>query len=160
MRSPQDRRDWWDTDNPDRFAAHAIPRVWAWVAATVLVIAALAGGAWAFRTVTASARGQGDAYQQQQSGANRVRAQEAFHSRIEDIRATDAKLDVLAAAAKADPDDRTARQTLLGTRTYCLSAVAEYNAEARKYSSQQFRDADLPVRIDPLDPTTDCQESK
>ena len=64
------------------------------------------------------------------------------------------------AAVKADPGDRTAKQNLTGTTTYCLSAVAEYNAEARKYSSKEFRDADLPDRIDTTDPATDCKPSK
>lgn len=159
MRDHQ-RGPWYDSDDPDRLARHGIPRVWVWVIATFVVFVLVGAGFWAFRTLTAPVRGQGDAYQQQQSGQNRTRAQEAFHSRIEDIRATDAKLDVLAAAVTADPQDRTARQTLTGTQSYCLAAVGEYDAEARKYNSREFRDADLPDRIDRTDPATDCKPSK
>ena len=70
------------------------------------------------------------------------------------------KLDVLAKAAKANPDDKTAQQNMLGTQTYCLSRIAEYNSKSNEYNSKDFRDMELPDRIDISDPALDCMPSK
>ena len=125
------------------------------VALAATTALAIGGGVW-----LAGPRGQADAYRNQQSGVNRVQAQQEFHRIIEDVRATDMKLDVFSKAAKANPDDKTAQQNMLGTQTYCLSRIAEYNSKSNEYNSKDFRDMELPDRIDISDPALDCMPSK
>jgi hypothetical protein len=130
------------------------------VAIALIVLLLLGLGMWGFRVLTADVKGQGDAHITKSSASNRIAAQEAFEKRYADVVATDRKLDVLASAAKARPNDRTAQQTYEGTVSYCLSAVGDYNADARSYTREAFRAADLPFQIDNLDPTTDCKPSE
>lgn len=127
----------------------------------IIVIFAVAGIAvWGVRVATAPIKGQGDAAITKYSAENWVRAQAKFEERYQDIQATDQKIQVATDAAKANPNDKTAGQTAAGLKSYCISAVADYNAEARKYLSADFRAADLPSRIDTTDPAFDCKESQ
>lgn len=146
----------YESDNPDR-----IFRALLWRGLMVVLIASVLGvAAWGIKVATSGVRGQGDAEQQKNSASNWTAAQARFRQLHEDIFATDRKLDVLAAQAKADPADKVAQTTYAGTVSYCLGLVGTYNAEAKTYLSQDFRDADLPERIDNSDPTTDCKETR
>lgn len=131
-----------------------------WTIIIVLVIALISIAAWGFRVATAPVRGQGDAAITKYSAENWTAAQARFENEYQDVLATDQKIDLAADAATADPDDQTKADTLAGLRSYCLSAVADYNADARKYLSADFRAADLPDRIDTTDPATDCKENQ
>lgn len=115
-------------------------------------------GAWGFTVATAGIKGQGDAHIKKSSAANWTAAQARFEDIYADIVATDRKLTVAAAQKAADPGDKTAADTYLGTVNYCITAVGEYNAEARKYMAADFRAADLPAQIDNYDRATDCKE--
>ena len=132
--------------------------VWIVVAAVAAVIL-VAAAAWGIRVATSDIRGRGDAEVTKNDARNRIRAQEGFEARYQDILATDRKLDVLAADATARPGDPAAQRTIVGVKTYCLTAVAEYNAKARSFRDQEFRDADLPHQINPNNPATDCKEN-
>lgn len=125
-------------------------------AAVALLIVLIVGG-WGFKVLTSDIKGQGDAIVTKNSAGNRIAAQEGFHKRYQDILATDRKLDLLAEQARSG--DKTAQQTYVGVRSYCESVVGDYNAKARAYTAQDFRDADLPAQIDPLDHATDCKEN-
>lgn len=150
------REPWYESDNPDR-----IGRALAWrVLMAVIVIALIGVAVWGIRVLTSGARGQGDAIAQKNSATNWTAAQARFRSLHEDILATDRKLDVLAAQAAANPSDRVAQTTYAGTVSYCLGVVGAYNAEAKTYLSQDFRDSDLPERISDSDPRTDCKETQ
>ncbi len=107
--------------------------------------------------ITASVRGRADAYKNKEGGVNRTLAQEGFEDRYANIVAADSRVGTAQEALKADPTDRVAKTNYKGTVDYCTQAVAEYNAEARKYSKKDFQSADLPEQIDETDPKTDCK---
>jgi hypothetical protein len=131
-----------------------------YVLAFLVVLVLIGLGTWGFRVATADVKGRGDAAIKKASASNRIGAQEDFEKRYADIVATDRKLDVYAAALKRTPGDPTAQTNLDGTQAYCLSAVGDYNADARSYTREAFRAIDLPAQIDSLDPTTDCEPTK
>jgi hypothetical protein len=130
-----------------------------WVLWVLAFIAMISVGIWAFRVITSDARGQGDATIQKNAGSNRIAAQERFESMYADLIASDQKIDVFAQAVALSPQDKTSQTNLIGTMAYCVQARNDYNAEARKYSAEQFRSADLPYQIYVNDPATDCKES-
>lgn len=122
----------------------------------VLLVIVVPIAFFAAKTVLAPTIGKAKAYQAKNSALNRVQAQERFEEMYQDVLASDRRLDPLAAAKD---ESLTAKQTYLGAVSYCISAVGEYNAEARKYSAAEFRAIDLPPQIDPYTPETDCKES-
>ncbi|AWY05716.1 hypothetical protein SEA_GRETCHEN_28 [Microbacterium phage Gretchen] len=124
----------------------------------VLTVLALPAIGWGVGVAVSGPKGQGDAYAQKNSAQNWTAAQARFEELYADIVATDRKITVAAEQKAADPGDKTAADTYLGTVNYCISAVGEYNAEARKYLAADFRAADLPAQIDNYDPSTDCKE--
>lgn len=151
------RQSWLDSDNPDKVAAATGGRVALWVIVGLLFTLILGGGLWALRVGTSDIKGQGDVTIKKNSAPNRIEAQEDFEELYADIKATDRKLDVYAAAVKAKPDDAIARTNLDGTTAYCLGVVGDYNAKARKILAADFKAVDLPSEIDDADPATDCK---
>lgn len=130
-----------------------------WLLVLILLILVLGPVAvWGLRVATSETKGRGDAVIEKNSAQNWTRAQARFEDLYAEIVATDRKVAVAKEALDADPNDRTLRDTYLGTRTVCLSFVADYNAEARKYLAGDFRAADLPPQINDTDRTTDCKE--
>lgn len=127
--------------------------------AILLGVIALGWGIWALRVALSPVQGAGDAYAQRNSAQNWTSAQARFEDLYAEVIATDQKITVAYERMDADPDDRTAKDTYYGTKTVCLSIVADYNAESRKYLSENFRAADLPEQISTTDPTTDCKEN-
>lgn len=112
------------------------------------VIVAVGLGMWAAGVALAPVFGKGEAFKQQQRSTNRIASQERFEDLSADISVAGDRIAALDAAAKAAPDDHTARVNATGARTYCLELVARYNADARKYTAAQFRAADLPSSFD------------
>lgn len=147
---------WHESNNPDRVGFSIGLRVLLIVA----VVALIAAGVWGFRVVTSDAKGQGDAVRTKNSGTNRIAAQERFEELYAGIKAADERVSVMAAAKKSDPSDVIASTNYAGAVNYCIQIRADYNAEARKYTAEQFRAADLPAQIDSLDPAFDCKEQK
>ena len=117
-----------------------------WAIALVLLIALGGVGAWAFRVATSDIKGQGDAVVTKNSGTNRIAAQERFEDMYQDILAADRRIAVAAATAKRNPS-QVNTTNLAGAVSYCIEVVADYNAEARKYTAQEFRSLDLPAQI-------------
>lgn len=115
---------------------------------------------WGFHVATAPTRGEGNAFRAKESGTNRIAAQERFEEMYADILAADKRIDVFATVAAATPNSSIAQTNLAGAITYCQTAVASYDAEARKYTARDFRSLDLPEHVDPVDPTTDCEAAK
>lgn len=146
---------WYESDNPDRVTISLAARILLGLA----VLAIIAGGIWGFRVAASDVKGQGDAARTKNSAPNRIAAQERFETLYADIKAADERIDVMAAAKKASPTDLVATTNYTGAVNYCIQIRADYNAEARKYTAEQFRAADLPAQIDSLDPAFDCKES-
>lgn len=132
------------------------PRVGLIVFLVVLILIVVPIAAWGIKVATSDVKGQGDAIVQKNSSTNRISAQERFEDLYADIKASDAKIGPAKQAAKANPS--TVNQTnLTGLVNYCLDVVGDYNAEARKYTSADFRAIDLPAQISGMDSATDCK---
>lgn len=126
------------------------------IVAVILVIG-IPWGAWAIRVATSDVVGQGNAIINKNSAQNRTAAQAKFEDLYAEIVATDAKITTAHRRLESDPEDRTSKDIAFGTENVCLSMIADYNAEARKYLAADFRAFDLPAQIDTNDPATDCQ---
>ena len=124
----------------------------------ILVVALVVVGVWVIKVQTSGVRGEGNAIIKKNSAENWTAAQARFEGLYAEIEATDQKIVVAKQQMDLNPEDRTAQDNYFGTKTVCLSMVADYNSEARSFLSQDFRAADLPDQIDNRNPTTDCQE--
>ncbi len=132
---------------------------WKWIAASILAIVVIIAGLWGLGVIAAPWQGKGEAYKQKESGTNRIAAQERFETMYADVLASDQRLDILAQAKKDSPDSVVAVSNYTGAVAYCIQIRNDYNAEARKYTAEQFRASDLPAKLSPTDPTTDCKET-
>ncbi len=147
---------WYDSDNPSTVVRGASWRAGVWIGVVLLVVALISIGVWGFKVATSDVKGQGDAIVQKNSANNRIAAQERFEDLYAEITQTDAKIGPAKQAFKANPT--AVNQTnLTGLVNYCLDVVGDYNAEARKYTSADFRAVDLPSQISTMDPATDCK---
>jgi hypothetical protein len=83
---------------------------------------------------------------------------QTFKSLLTQIKATDAKMDqaVFYLRTHSNQQDVTNYLTLADR---CLALAGTYDAEARHYSAALFQHANLPVKIDRGDVTTDCKET-
>lgn len=141
----------------DDYGTPPRPVIWPWVVVAVVVLL-IAPVAWGIRVATSEVRGQGDAVATKNSAENWTEAQARFEGYWADIQASDRQIAIAREALDASPKDRTAEENYYGLRTYCEGLVADYNADARSYLSEDFRAADLPSQIDPTNPLTDCKE--
>lgn len=129
-----------------------------WVLGILALVVVTGAVWWGIKVATSDVKGQGDALQTKNSGTNRIRAQEEFVQTYQDVLAADQRVDVMWNAAQTNPATvNTTNYT--GAVNFCIQAVADYNALSDKYTSADFRPADLPEQIDSLDPTTDCKEN-
>lgn len=119
------------------------------ILASLLGLAVIFGGIYAIRVAIAPVTGAGDAYIEQQSAENWTAAQARFESYFQEIEATQGNIKIARDALAADPENPTLRTNLSGVLAHCNNTVADYNAEARSYLSEEFRAADLPAQIDP-----------
>ena len=130
-----------------------------WIIAIIALVLLVVGAIWAINVLTSGVKGQGDAIAQNNSAENWVAKQAFFEETYAEIEATDRKLDIYAATLAADPTNLTHQQTLAGTKSYCEGLIGEYNAEARKFNSKDWRSPDLPSEIDTYNTATDCKEN-
>lgn len=151
------RPAWYEDDNPDRVGRALAGRAALYIVAAVIFVGLIGAAGWGVKVLLSPAKGAGDAVMQRESANNRISAQERFEDLYAEIVAADQKITVFAAAAKADPKSQVAQTNLIGAQTYCLEVIGDYNAEARKFTSEQFRAVDLPAQIDTLNPATDCE---
>lgn len=128
-----------------------------WVIASVIAILGVVALVWGLGVFTSGPKGAGDAYKTNQSGSNRIAKQEMFEQLYADIQASDQNLTVLHDTMVADPSYVNKTNYTAG-RLQCTNLVHNYDAEARKYTSQDWRDNKLPSAIDQTDPKTDCKE--
>lgn len=130
---------------------------WKWLIAGTVAIVSVVALLWAFGVIFAKPQGAGDAYKTNQSGTNRIAKQEWFEQTYADIQNADKNINLFA-AAKVDDPSYTNKQNYLGAVAACNQLVANYDAEARKYTSQDWRDNKLPSAIDQSDPKFNCKE--
>lgn len=125
----------------------------------VLVFGAIGVSLWAFGVFTSDVKGRGDAEVMKNDARNRIRAQEGFEKLHQDILAADRNLNVTAESLKLEPTNVRWKTELSGQKQYCIGLVGQYNAKARSFTQEQFRDAELPREITESDPLTDCKEN-
>ena len=152
----KNENEWRDLNNETRQGFWYIIR---WYAAGASVILVTISVLWATGVVFAGPKGAGDAYKTNQSGTNRIAKQEWFQQTYEDIQVADQNVDLMFDAMIADPSYAN-KTNYTATRAQCNQLVGNYDAEARKYTSQQWRDNTLPNTIDQDDPKFDCKEGK
>lgn len=128
-----------------------------WVLAAVLGVLAVIALVWGATVLAAGPQGAGDAHKTNQSGSNRIAKQEMFEQLYADIQTSDQNLTTLHEAMVADPS-YVNKTNYTAMRLQCTQLVQNYNAEARKFTSQDWRDNKLPSAINQSDPKFDCKE--
>lgn len=113
--------------------------------------------AYGSKVASSGVIGQGDAIIQKNSAENWVKAQAKFEDMYAGIEAQDQMITVLAERVE-DGGSEFDKRNLDGARLVCLDLVGDYNAEANKYLSEDFRSADLPSEINTMSASTDCKE--
>lgn len=151
------RTPWYESDNPSTLARGGGWRLGVIIVAVVAFVLVVSAAVWGIRVATSDVQGRGDAVRAKNDGQNRVLASERFEDTYQEILAADRRIDTLADAAAADPGSQVAATNLTGAITYCQGVVGDYNADARKYTSAEFRAADLPAQIDNVAADTDCE---
>lgn len=146
---------------PTRTTAKWTVRGWT-IVLLVLALALVTGALiWGLRVATSDVKGRGDAEIVKNEVRNRIRAQEGFEKLYQDIVTADRNLTTTSEVLRGKPTGDLKLETeLLGQRHYCAGLVADYNARARSFTQEDFRAADLPLKIDDTDATTDCKETK
>jgi len=130
-----------------------------WVVAAIIAVLAIIAGVFAWSVLIAKPQGAGEAYKTNQSGTNRIAKQEMFEQLYADIQNADNTVGLMA-AAKLDDPSYVNRTNYTAARAHCNELVTNYDAEARKYTSQDWRDNKLPSAINTEDPKFDCKEAK
>lgn len=124
------------------------PRAFGWIAAwtvgLVVLVGAIMLALWGFGVFTADVKGRGELIKTNKSAVNRIQKQEMFEQLYADVNGYKAKISVARDQVKADPSDSIAQTNLAGVRQQCIDTVQQYNAEARKVTSRDWRSADLP----------------
>lgn len=118
-----------------------------------VVIAGSALG-WGWRWVAAPIEGAVGAREEIQSAEFRIAAYERFFNLCAAVQSHEAQIDALQAELdEASEEDKSRiRSSLTGVRAQRMRLIREYNSEAtRDYTTGQFRDADLPARLEPTD---------
>jgi hypothetical protein len=133
-----------------------------WIIA--LIVAALVAVAiWGITVAISGIRGQGDAVIENNSADNWIAAQAEFEQNYAAIKADDSKITNAYNQAQTDPNNTVLQTTYAGLVSHCLTLVADYNADARSYLSEDWRAADLPEQIETegqfANPATDCKEN-
>jgi len=123
----------------------------------VVVLVILSWGGYALSVAMSGPKGVGDAIKTKNSAKNWTDAQAGFEDSYQAIVSADKKIAVHQEALKAEPQSPILQTNLTGTTSMCISAVAQYNADSRKYLKEEFKSADLPYQIDSTDPATDCK---
>lgn len=148
------------------------------IVAIIIAASVIGAASWGISVATSGPRGAGDVVRQRNDADNRISAQAFFEDTYATIKAQDQKLtdaqnaldEFMAATPQPDNSDmvqvqlytqqlKAKQTTVTGLQQICLTAVGNYNAEARKTIRGDWRSEDLPYQIDAASTTseTDCQ---
>lgn len=123
----------------------------------MVLVTAIGWGGYALSVALSGPKGVGDAIKTKNSAQNWTNAQAGFEDNYQEILSTDRKIQMHREALKADPNNQVLQTNLTGVTSACISSVAKYNADSRKYLKEDFKSADLPYQIDSNNPLTDCK---
>lgn len=132
------------------------------VVAWGLIVLLIFGASFAVRWVIAEPAGQLEARERIQSGDFRIAAYDRFYDLCASVQADEDRVDNLQAELddEATTDDRAAqvRASITAVKSSRSEKIRRYNTDAQKdYTRGQFRDSDLPYRIDPSGEDTRCE---
>lgn len=129
-----------------------------WVIVIGVLLAVVGGIFWGIDVASSGVKGQGDATKTNNSAENWTAKQAFFEDKFEAIKAADQKIGLYTKSVEANPTDKTAATNLQGITSQCINYVAEYNAESRKFLSQDWKSVDLPLEISTNSPASyDCK---
>jgi predicted lipid-binding transport protein (Tim44 family) len=125
-----------------------------WLLVIILGIIALITGAifWGIGVATSNAKGAGDTIIKNNSVENRTEKQEKFEALFAKVETNKALVAQHTKTVAANPTDKQASMVLSGVQSACAASVEQYNAEARKVLSMDWKAADLPDSLT----TTGC----
>lgn len=120
-----------------------------WLLVIILGIIAVVTGAifWGISVVTSDAKGAGNTIIKNNSVENRTEKQEKFEALFAKVETNKALVAQHTKTVAADPSDAQAKTVLSGVQSACVASVEQYNAEARKVLSMDWKAADLPDSI-------------
>jgi hypothetical protein len=137
-------------------------RLWAVLIAAILVTAAIV---WGVTVVVSGIKGQGDSVIHKNSSDNFISAQAGFIRDNEEFNTDLVKIRDAAKQVKDydaahptsngtpyDPNaeyDHDLRTTLTGLTQTCQNTAADYNTRSSSYLTEDFKDAGLPLKLDP-----------
>lgn len=154
---------WWEDRFGRRPVRTSLQLALGVAAAAVVVVAML----WVTGVVTVPWVGTGDAYRQKESAQNWIAAQRRFRQELNDVDAANAKIQAakqqLATftdhnpAPSSDPiayqqwsqEQNNYQTAVTGPQQECQNTVADYNTDAQSYLTEDWRDAALPLHLDP-----------
>lgn len=136
--------------------AKGISAGWILVLVLLLVGGVTSALIWGIGVATSGVKGQGDAIKINNSAENWTKKQAFFEDKYQAVKVADQKIALFAQVVAKNPKDRTAQDNLTGITSQCMNYVAEYNAESRKFLSQDWKSVDLPIELGNL-PSTDCK---
>lgn len=114
----------------------------------IIILGMIVGGViFAINVATSNARGAGEVVMKNNSAKNRIEKQELFEKMVATVETNKELVAQHTKNVEANPDDKTAKQTLLGVQSACVASVNKYNAEARKVTSADWKAADLPESL-------------
>lgn len=132
--------------------------VWTLIIISIVVVLGVVW--WALSVAASGPKGQGDGVIENNSSENWIAAQARFEDLHEGILASDRKIQVAYDDLLTDPDNATLKTNYSSMRNLCINNVGHYNAESRKFLSEDWKSAGLPDRIDNTNPKTDCKENQ
>ncbi len=112
-----------------------------------VVLAIIGGVFFTMNVLLAPAKGAGGVIIKNNSAENRIEKQEEFEKLFATVETNKSLVGQHTKNVAANPDDKTAKQTLLGVQSACVASVEKYNAEARKVTSMDWKAADLPESL-------------
>lgn len=127
--------------------------MWVWVIGTFLLVLLLLGATFGIKWVTADARGRGAAREQiKANGSFRIAAYNDFFNLCAGIQAQEDRIKIF-----QDDPSPNGQVNLRAVQAKRAELIREYNNKAsREYTEGQFKDSDLPYRIDPTQEDTQC----
>ena len=117
-----------------------------------VVLAIIGGIFFTMNVLLAPAKGAGGVIIKNNSAENRIEKQEQFEKLMAKVETNKALVAQHTKTVALDPTDKQATMVLSGVQSACVASVEQYNAEARKVTSMDWKAADLPDSLT----TTGC----
>lgn len=115
-----------------------------WIIAIGVLGLIIGGFFFTANVLLAPAKGAGGVIIKNNSAENRIEKQEQFEKLMAKVDTNKALVAQHTKNVAANPTDKQAQMVLSGVQSACVASVEQYNAEARKVTSMDWKAADLP----------------